>query len=71
MIDKSKKVFITGGAGFVGCNLAHSLLSEGYNVTVIDNLSRKGVRKNLEWLKNNFEDRFIFYEADVTDFDTI
>ena len=33
------KILITGGAGFIGSNLALKLLSKGYEVTVLDNLS--------------------------------
>lgn len=33
------KVLITGGAGFIGSNLALHLLQKGYTVTVLDNLS--------------------------------
>ena len=35
----NKNVLITGGAGFIGSNLALKLISKGYNVTVLDNLS--------------------------------
>jgi CDP-paratose 2-epimerase len=54
VVPKSKKehVLITGGAGFIGTNLAHRLLKDGYGVTVFDNLSRPGVEKNLAWLKS-------------------
>jgi UDP-glucose 4-epimerase len=38
---------VTGGAGFIGSNLADALLARGDRVTVIDNLST-GSRKNLE-----------------------
>lgn len=34
-----KKVLITGGAGFIGSNLALSLIEKGYEITVLDNLS--------------------------------
>jgi NAD(P)-dependent dehydrogenase (short-subunit alcohol dehydrogenase family) len=47
---KPKPVLITGGAGFVGSNLAHRLLSEGHRVRLLDNLSRSGVERNLRWL---------------------
>ena len=35
------KVLITGGAGFIGSNLAIKLLSLGHEVTVLDNLSKQ------------------------------
>ena len=41
---------ITGGAGFVGTNLADRILADGGRVIVFDNLSRAGVEENLEWL---------------------
>lgn len=34
-----KNILITGGAGFIGSNIALKLISKGYNVTVLDNLS--------------------------------
>ena len=43
-------VLITGGAGFIGTNLADHLLQRGHRVRILDNLSRKGVERNLEWL---------------------
>jgi CDP-paratose 2-epimerase len=45
---------ITGGAGFIGTNLACHLLAEGHHVTIIDDLSREGVSKNAEYLSNDF-----------------
>ena len=36
-----KNILITGGAGFIGSNLALKLISKGYNVTVLDNLSEQ------------------------------
>src|SRR5690606_28033494 len=46
----SAPVLITGGAGFVGTTLAHRLLTRGERVVVLDNLSRPGVERNVEWL---------------------
>lgn len=34
-----KNILITGGAGFIGSNLALKLIDKGYNITVLDNLS--------------------------------
>ena len=44
-------IFITGGAGFVGCNLAAHHLAQGNCVTVYDNLSRPRTDINLRWLQ--------------------
>ena len=38
-------VLITGGAGFIGSNLADRLISTGQKVTIYDNLSRRGGRR--------------------------
>ena len=35
------KILITGGAGFIGSNLAHKLTEKGYDVVVLDNLSKQ------------------------------
>lgn len=45
---------ITGGAGFIGSNLAHRLLSAGTKVRILDNLARPGVERNLERLCHEF-----------------
>ena len=46
----SRPTLITGGAGFVGTNLADRIVSDGGRVIVFDNLSRDGVEENLDWL---------------------
>jgi len=61
------KCLITGGAGFIGTNLAKRLIRKGKKVRLLDNLSRKGVEKNLKWLKENFPGGFEFIKADVRD----
>ena len=45
-----EKWLITGGCGFVGSNLAASLLDDGHEVVAFDNLSRLGSSENLAWL---------------------
>jgi CDP-paratose 2-epimerase len=49
---RAQVTLITGGAGFVGANVAHRLLSEGRRVLILDNLSRAGVERNLQWLRD-------------------
>jgi CDP-paratose 2-epimerase len=60
-------VLITGGAGFIGCNLADRLLSDGCPVLVFDNLSRAGVEQNLDWLRRKHPGRVQIEMADVRD----
>jgi len=52
-----KKIIVTGGAGFIGANLASYYLNQRYKVLVFDNLSRPGSAHNLEWLKQNENSR--------------
>jgi CDP-paratose 2-epimerase len=42
---------VTGGAGFIGTNVADRELEEGREVVLFDNLSRPGVERNLRWLQ--------------------
>lgn len=59
-------VLITGGAGFVGVNLADHLLHQGHKVIIYDNLSRAGVEKNLKWLLSEHSAENVWVEiADI------
>lgn len=62
-----KPVLITGGAGFIGTNLAHRLLSQNERVVLFDNLSRPGVRKNLDWLREQHGERVEWVPGDIRD----
>lgn len=54
-----KKILITGGAGFIGSNLADKLIEKGYEVAIIDNLSTGS--------KSNLNKKAKFYKADIQD----
>lgn len=45
-------ILITGGAGFIGANLARRLLRRGETVCILDSLARAGSEKNLRWLES-------------------
>jgi CDP-paratose 2-epimerase len=49
----TKPILITGGAGFIGSNLADRLARSGKNVIVLDSLARPGVEQNLAALKRS------------------
>ena len=61
---RTKRVLVTGGAGFIGSNLSKRLLSEGVHVVVLDNLST-GKQENIMPLMKY--DNFTFIEGDITD----
>jgi CDP-paratose 2-epimerase len=58
---------VTGGAGFIGTNVADRLLREGERVRVFDNLARAGVAENLAWLRQQHGDRLEIELGDVRD----
>lgn len=68
---RANYILITGGAGFVGSNLAHSVLADGERVVVADNFSRAGVRLNAEWLRREHGARVRIEDVDVRDAATI
>jgi UDP-glucose 4-epimerase len=55
-----KQVAVTGGAGFIGSNLSHRLISEGYKVVIIDDLST-GLISNVD------RDRSEFHQISISD----
>ena len=65
------RIFITGGAGFIGCNSAAYFLEQGHQVTVYDNLSRKGGPANLTWLRQQFGDQLTVFENDIRDYESL
>lgn len=63
-MNKSK-VLVTGGAGFIGSNLVNHLVAQGNEVTIFDNLSRRGTEKNVAWLKEKFGPNVQILQGDI------
>ena len=63
----SAPIVITGGSGFIGSNLADSLLLEGEDVVILDNLTRPGVDQNLAWLTERHGKRVHPVLSDIRD----
>ena len=79
-MESKKKYLVTGGAGFVGSNIAKTLEAQGHDVTVVDDFTKNGHFKNLigfkgdviaadlfEYLPENEYFDAIFHEAAITD----
>jgi len=67
-----RKILITGGAGFIGSNFARHRIQLGDEITIFDNLSRKGAEDNLAWVKNQTPgEKFEFTQGDVRDLDAL
>jgi len=63
---------VTGGAGFIGSNYVDRLLSKNFQVTIYDNLSRKGAKRNIQWLQKKYgQDAFELVVADIRDHDKL
>lgn len=63
------RTLITGGAGFIGANLAVRLAAEGHDLVIGDNLSRRGSDRNLELLLADaaVAEQVEFHQVDVRD----
>jgi len=66
-MSRISPILITGGAGFIGSNLADRLAGEGHDVLVFDALARAGVDRNLAWLKSRHPKRISSVIADIRD----
>ena len=65
---ESKKVIVTGGAGFIGSHLVDQLLEEGHTVKVLDNFSN-GRKENLSQHEGN--ENLEIITADISNFESI
>lgn len=63
------KIAILGGAGFIGINAVYYFLREGHEVIILDNLSRKGSKYNLDQLL--LKNKVTYYQLDIRDRDGI
>ena len=67
-----QRILITGGAGFIGSNLAHRMLCQEHEVVIFDNLSRSGCQSNLNWLEQQHGiGSFRLIVGDLKDFKTL
>ena len=62
-----RPILITGGCGFIGCNLADALARRGTQIVAFDNVSRAGVRENAQWLKSRYGDLVSIVTGDIRD----
>ena len=60
-----KTVLITGGAGFIGINTASHYINKNFKVIILDNFSRKGVEKNIEWFKKSHKKGYSIIKYDL------
>ena len=65
-----RRQLVTGGAGFIGANLADRLLARGDDVTLLDDLSRPGSAANVAWLRSRHGE-VPHVQADVADADAV
>src|SRR5438045_5516204 len=66
-----RPILITGGAGFIGSNLADRLAREGHELVVYDALARPGVERNLDWLRKRHGRHISHIAGDVRDEDEL
>jgi CDP-paratose 2-epimerase len=65
------RILITGGCGFIGCNIADALAERGDRVMILDNLARAGSQENAEWLRMLHGDKIAIEKADIRDQDAV
>ncbi|MGD8545971.1 MAG: SDR family oxidoreductase [Candidatus Bathyarchaeota archaeon] len=68
MSNTYSRILVTGGAGFIGSHIVDQLLTENYEVTVLDNLE-SGRLKNIT--HNNERPEFTFTKGDIRDYELV
>jgi CDP-paratose 2-epimerase len=64
---RRRPILVTGGAGFIGSNLADRFARDGHDVLIYDALARPGVESNLAWLKKKHPDKISAVIGDIRD----
>jgi CDP-paratose 2-epimerase len=67
ILDADHPLLLTGGAGFIGTNIAARMLGAGQPVLLLDDLSRKGVEENVAWLEAHHGAAFELVRGDIRD----
>lgn len=62
---------VTGGAGFIGANVAERLCQLGQRVRLLDNLARSGVDANIRWLEARHGSKVNLFRGDVSRFEDV
>ena len=65
MTINSKKILVTGGAGFIGSNFVLMAVADGHTIINLDALTYAGNRESLKWVEGNSLHHF--YHADIAD----
>jgi len=68
-LSMKNKIMITGAAGFIGVNSAQHFAKSGWQVIMVDNLSRRGAELNLNWLQDQHP--VVFENIDVRNAESI
>jgi UDP-glucuronate 4-epimerase len=73
MSANSKRILLTGGAGFIGSHVAEALLRRRADLTIVDNLDEFYPPA---WKRANLKDvqaagRFAFEQVDIADYDAL
>ncbi len=59
------RILVTGGCGFIGCNIVDALAKRGSQVVALDSFTRRGATENADWLKRRHGDAVEIVEGDV------
>lgn len=70
-LQSARPVLVTGGCGFIGCNLADALATRGEDVVVYDSFAREGAHENADWLVARHRGRIRILSGDVRDYDRL